>query len=131
MVIVNTAIRPLVMVVDDEEELGVLYRRFIELSGFDCKYFTDALEALDTFRLHYNSYSLIITDLRMPGIDGIEFSKRIRKYNKTVKILLITNFLVEENLDNEMVKEAGIDIVHEKPFHPKDVSPMIKEILGC
>src|ERR1044072_135433 len=109
MVIVNTAIRPLVMVVDDEEELGVLYMRFIELSGFDCKYFTDPKKALDTFSLNYNSYSLVITDLKMPGIDGIEFSKKIRKYNK--------------------IKEAGIDSVLEKPFHPKDLSPMIKEIL--
>ena len=129
MVILNTAIRPLVMVVDDEEELGVLYMRFIELSGFDCKYFTDPKKALDTFSLNYNSYSLVITDLKMPGIDGIEFSKKIRKYSKTVKILLITNFLVEENLDYNKVKEAGIDSVLEKPFHPKDLSPMIKEIL--
>ena len=129
MVILNTAIRPLVMVVDDEEELGVLYRRFIELSGFDCKYFTDPKEALETFSLNYYSYSLVITDLKMPGIDGIEFSKKIRKYNKTIKILLITNFLVEENLDDKMVKEAGIDSVLEKPFHPKDLSPMISEIL--
>ena len=129
MVIVNTAIRPLVMVVDDEEELGVLYMRFIELSGFDCKYFTDPKKALDTFSLNYNSYSLVITDLKMPGIDGIEFSKKIRKYSKTVKILLITNFLVEENLDYNKVKEAGIDSVLEKPFHTKDLSPMISEIL--
>ena len=117
------------MVVDDEEELGVPYMRFIELSGFDCKYFTDPKKDVDTFSLNYNSYSLVITDLKMPGIDGIEFSKKIRKYSKTVKILLITNFLVEENLDYNKVKEAGIDSVLEKPFHPKDLSPMIKEIL--
>jgi len=59
-------------------ELGELYRRFIELSGLDCKYFTDPTEAHDTFRLNYNSYSSVITDLGMPGIDGIEFSENSR-----------------------------------------------------
>jgi DNA-binding response OmpR family regulator len=65
------------MVVDDEEELGELYRRFIELSGFDCKYFKDPKEALETFSLNYYSYSLVITVLKMPGIDGIEFPGKL------------------------------------------------------
>jgi DNA-binding response OmpR family regulator len=131
MVIVNTAIRPLVMVVDDEEELVELYSRFIELSGLDCEYFTDPKEALDNFSLNYHRYSLVITDLRMPSLGGIDFAKRIREYNKSVKILLITNFLIESNLDYDEVKQAGIDMVFEKPFHFKDLRLIIKEILGA
>lgn len=122
---------PSVMVVDDERELVILYSRFIELSGFNCIYFTSPREALDYFSSNPEGCSLIIIDLKMPDINGLELAKRMRLYNKTVKIILVTSFLVEENLDYDEAKEAGIDIVLEKPFHLKDLRPLIKEILGA
>ena len=118
-----------VMVVDDEEELAELYNRFLELSGFNCTYFTNPKMALDYFIKNYDSYSLIITDFKMPDMNGLELAQRLREYNKNIKILLITGFLVAEKIDTNMIKEAGIDMVIEKPFHFKDLRPMIKEIL--
>ncbi len=120
---------PSVLVVDDEEELVELYSKFLEVSGFNCMYFTDPNMAIDNFAKNFNSYSLVITDLRMPGLDGLELTRRLRIYNKTVKILLITGFLVEENLDQDLVKEVGVSAVLEKPIHFKDLKPMIKQIL--
>jgi DNA-binding response OmpR family regulator len=67
----------------------------------------------------------------MPSMGGIDFAKRIREHNKSVKILLITNFLIESNLDYHEVKQAGIDMVFEKPLHFKDLMSIIKEILGA
>lgn len=119
------------MVVDDERELVILYSRFIELSGFNSVYFTSPRESLDYFSNNPDSCSLIIIDLKMPDINGLELARRLRKYNDKVKIILVTSFLVEENLDYLKVKEAGIDIVLEKPFHLKDLRPLIKEILGA
>ena len=123
------SLRPSVMVVDDERELAELFSKFLELSGFDCTYFTDPQEALDYFSKNISRFSLVITDLKMPGLDGIELAKRMRLYKKTVKILLVTAFLVEQNLDDYEVKEAGISMVLEKPFHLKVLKPIIKEIL--
>lgn len=120
---------PSVMVIDDEVELAELYSRFLELSGFNCVYFTDPLEALDYFSKNMNRFSLVITDLKMPGIDGLELARRVRKYNNNVKILLVTAFLVEENLDEDEIKEAGTDTVLEKPFHFKDLKPILEEFL--
>ncbi|MGD9533862.1 MAG: response regulator [Candidatus Nitrosocosmicus sp.] len=122
-------LHPSVMVVDDERELVLLYSRFIELSGFNCVYFTSPREALDYFSNNPNGYNLIIIDLKMPDINGLELARRLRKFNDKVKIILVTAFLVEENLDPDEAKEAGVDIVLEKPFHFKDLKPIIKEIL--
>ncbi len=121
--------RPLVMMVEDEKELAELYCRFLEISGFDCNYFTDPQSALDNIRKNFRRYCLVIADLRMPGLDGLEFTRRLRKYNKTVKVLLITGFLAEENIDHEATKRIGISAVLEKPFHVKDFGRKIKEIL--
>ena len=85
--------RPSVMVVDDEEELANLFRTFLERSGFDSVSFTDPLSALDHFSQNHDKYSVVITDWKMPNLDGIQLAKKIRKYNTTVKILLITAYL--------------------------------------
>jgi DNA-binding response OmpR family regulator len=118
------------MAVDDEIELAALYSRFLELCGFNCTYFTDPKEALNHFSKNFNSYSLVIIDLKMPGLDGLDLARRLREFNKTVKILLVTAFLVEENLDYDEAIEAGIDLVLEKPFHFKDLKPIIEKILA-
>lgn len=130
VLVVNMPTRPTVMVVDDEKELAELFSRFLELSGFDCSYYTDPHLALDNFIENSNNYCLIIVDLKMPGLDGLQLARRLREYNKTVKILLVTGYLVEENVDYDMTKRAGIDIVLEKPFHFKELRPIINEILA-
>lgn len=118
------------MVVDDEKELAELFGAFLERIGFICDYFTDSQLALDNFTNNPNSYCLIISDLRMPGLDGLELIKRIRQYNKTVKIILVSGFLTEENIDNNAIKDAGISAVIEKPFHFKELRPIIKRVLA-
>lgn len=117
-----------VMVIDDEIELGEIYSRFLELSGFNCVYYTEPDEALNEFVRNFDSYSLIITDLKMPSIDGLEFTRRIRQYSKTIKVVLVTAFLTNENLEHAEIKESRIDTVIEKPFRLKDLEPIIKEI---
>ena len=107
-----------------------LFSRFLELSGFNCKYFTDPRLALDNYSKNSDSYCLVIADLKMPKLDGLELTRRLRKYNKTVKILLVTGYLVEENIDYDQAKEAGIDVILEKPFHFKELVPAIKELLA-
>lgn len=52
--------RPSVMVVDDESELAELFSRFLELSGFNCNYFTDPSLALDNFSKNSDSYCLVL-----------------------------------------------------------------------
>lgn len=91
-------------------------------------YYTEPDEALNEFVRNFDSYSLIITDLKMPCIDGLEFTRRIRQYSKTIKVVLVTAFLTDENLEHAEIKESGIDTVIEKPFRLKDLEPIIKEI---
>ena len=62
------------------------------MSGFNSVSFTDPLSALDHFSQNHDKYSVVITDWKMPNLDGIHLAKRIREYSTTVKILLITAF---------------------------------------
>lgn len=120
--------RPSVMVVDDEEELANLFRLFLERSGFNSVSFTDPLSAIDHFSQNHDKYSLVITDLKMPNLDGIQLAKKIREYSDTVKILLITAFCTDESLKQEVFREVRISDVIEKPFKFKELVPLITEL---
>ena len=116
------------MVVDDEKELANLYKRFLERSGFNSVSFTDPLSALDHYRQNYDKYSVVITDWKMPNLDGIQFANKIREYNTTVKILLITAYSTDESFKEEVYREARISDVIEKPFSFKVLGPRITEL---
>ena len=110
---------PSVMVVDDEEELANLYRRILDGSGFNCVSFTDPLLALENFHKNHDKYTLVITDLRMPGINGIKFANEIRQYNQHVQILLLTAYFDDDRLTSEDFINANFAEVVEKPVSLK------------
>ena len=120
--------RPSVMVVDDEEELANLFRRFLERSGFNSVSFTDPLSALDHNSQNHDKYSVVLTDWEMPNLDGIKLAKKIRKYNTTVKILLITAFCTDESFKEEVYQEARIWDGIEKSVMMNEHKPRIEEI---
>ena len=120
--------RPSVMVVDDEEELANLYRIFLERSGFNFVSFTDPLSAHDHYSQNHDKYSVVITDWKMHNLDGIHPPKKIRDYNATVKILLITGYYADKSFWIEAFKEADITHIIEKPFKLKDLKPRIEEL---
>ena len=63
---------PSLIIVDDEPELASLFREFLREEGHDVVSFTDPLLTLEFFKETADKHSLIITDLRMPGICGID-----------------------------------------------------------
>ncbi|WP_148687516.1 response regulator [Candidatus Nitrosocosmicus hydrocola] len=106
---------PSMMVVDDEEELAYLFKELLEGSGYDCVSFTDPLLALEHFSHYYQRYARVITDLRMPGLNGIDLANRIRDYSSAVKIILVTAFCTDEYLNSDDFRKANISTVLEKP----------------
>jgi len=116
------------MVVDDEEELANLYRIYLERSGFDSVSFTDPLLALEHHSQNHDRYCVVITDWKMPNLDGIQFAKKIREYYVTVKILLITGYFADKSFWKEVMQEDDISEIFEKPFRLKELKLRIEEL---
>jgi len=104
------------LIVDDEMDIANSLKRFIIKSGFDALSFTDPLLALEHFTLLHNRYSVIITDLRMPGMSGLEFTNKIRKINPSVSVFLISAFDTSDLENNSNYKTAKIERVIQKPI---------------
>ena len=108
-------------VIDDEWDIVQLYRDAILASGFTVYAFTNPLIALEHFRANSNSYSLIISDLRMPGVDGIGLIKKVKEINPDIRTLLITAFDVEDRVFHRYKKENLIDGILQKPITMKNL----------
>ena len=119
-----------VMVVDDEPEIANLYREFLRKSGFISTCFIDPLLALEHYNQNTNRYSLIITDLCMPSLDGIRFAKRIREFDTKIKILLNTAFYFNEMQDTEEYREAKLTGLIRKPTRLSELRQRIIELLS-
>jgi len=75
------------LVLDDDLDIKALIKMALQKQGYRVFGFTDPFLALEHFKNTHSAYSLVISDLRMPGINGFEFIQRIRTINSKVKIL--------------------------------------------
>ena len=118
-----------IMVVEDEKELASLFKAFLERMGYDTVTFTDPIMALEFFKQGTKEFSLILTDLRMPEMSGLEFAAEIRKFNEKIKIILITAFMVEDLMISETYKLAKINEIVQKPVKIAALREIIDTVL--
>jgi CheY-like chemotaxis protein len=118
-----------IIVVDDEPELATLFKAFLKNEGYGVVSFTDPILAFEYFKETAEKHSLIITDLRMPGICGIDLAKSIREMNIKIKIFLMTAFEILDLEDREDFKIARIDRLIQKPISFSDLREMINDAL--
>jgi DNA-binding response OmpR family regulator len=117
-----------IIVVDDEVELATLFKAFLTNEGYNVISFADPILAFECFKETSDKHSLIITDLRMPGLSGIELAKKIREINTEIKIFLTTAFDTKDLKDQSDFGIARIDRLIQKPFHFSDLREWIKNV---
>lgn len=112
-----------VVLVDDEVDLLMVYKRALEMSGLVVSAFEDPLYALDEFKANYSKYDLIITDIRMPNMDGYMLTNQIKKINPNVKVIFVTaqqisksdivaNLDKEVSIDEFIIKPVSLDVLN-------------------
>ncbi|MBN2687570.1 MAG: sigma-54-dependent Fis family transcriptional regulator [Deltaproteobacteria bacterium] len=114
-----------VMVVDDEATIREVLSSYLEKMNYSVETAEDGEDALKKFRK--GDFDLIISDLSMPKIDGLELLKRIRVIDKDVIFLMITGYpSIETAVD--AIKKGAYDYLT-KPFHMEDIKLRIERAL--
>lgn len=115
----------LVLLVDDEPSIVQLARMYLEREGFIVNSVDDGLAALEAAaRLHP---ALIVLDVMLPGLDGFEVCRRLRKQNDPVAILMLT--ARDDDIDKIIGLELGADDYLTKPFNPRELVARVRAIL--
>lgn len=111
-----------ILIVDDEESVREsLYSWFID-DGYDVKTAESAKVALSL--VEKNDYDIILTDIKMPGMDGMEMHRRIKNLNKESIFIIMTAFASVDTAV-QALKDGAFDYVT-KPFDPDDLSHLIR-----
>lgn len=112
----------LIAVVDDELDITSLFRDALKtINGHSIFGFTDPKAALEHFTINRQAYTLIISDLRMPSINGMELIKMVKELNPYVRTILMTAFALDDNdLFQEYAKSELINGFLQKSIHLND-----------
>ncbi|MDW3626505.1 MAG: response regulator [Nitrososphaeraceae archaeon] len=111
MYIINTAItmgndRSTIVVVDDESDLVFMFKVTLEMNGYNVIGFTNPVEALEYLKKNHDKCTLLITDYRMPEINGCELATKIKEIDEKIKVIIITAYEnIIENTDFELIKK--------------------------
>lgn len=114
-----------ILLVDDERNILNLARMYLVRDGFNIETSTDGLDALE--RIRKDRPALVVLDLMLPGMNGLEICRTLRSENNQVPIILLT--ARDEDVDKILGLELGADDYMTKPFNPRELSARVKAIL--
>ena len=118
--------RSLVMLVDDEIDIIGLFSEILTLNGISVRPFTNTEEALREFEQNHTYYKLVISDVRMSPISGIEFIKKLREIDANIKVILMTAFEMERS----QLREIDTDEFFNKPIAMNNLVQIVKKYVG-
>ncbi len=116
-----------VLVVDDEKDLVELIKYHLEKEGLKCLEARDGETALQVAR--ERTPDLMVLDLMLPGVDGLEVCRKLRKDPKTSSIAIIMLTAKAEEVDRIVGLEMGADDYMVKPFSPRELLARVKAVL--
>ena len=114
--------------VDDEENIVVSGQQILTAMGYEVVGATRSPEALHIFQQEPDRFDLVLTDLTMPEMTGIELSKAILNIRKNIPIILCTGF--SEGLTSTMAREMGDCHIVMKPIIAAELAGVIHAVLN-
>lgn len=118
----------MILIVDDDQDIASLIKTGLEKIGLLVSSFTDPLLALEEFSKKQSDYELVISDIRMPSMNGYEFVKQIKKINPKVSVILMTAFEIEDSEFHRILPSIKIDGFLQKPFSMSKLNEMLGNI---
>src|SRR5919205_2543984 len=114
-----------ILVLDDEPDITTVITTSLTKNGFNVFGFTNPFLAFEHFQINFKGYSMILSDLRMPGMNGFEFVKKSREIKPDVKVLLMTAFDISTNIISEELLSTKINGFIQKPVSSKELTSIL------
>ena len=116
-----------VMIVDDESDICFVFKKALELAGYEVYGFTNPALALEHFRSNIGKYGLIVSDVRMPIMNGIEMATKVRELDQSIPIMLMSAFdMATLNIEPAL----SIAKLLEKPLAPSQLVQFVSKYVG-
>jgi DNA-binding NtrC family response regulator len=119
------------LIVDDEPEILQVLQIGLEQNGFLVDGFTNPEEALQSFKSNAEDFRLMLSDIRMPGLSGIQLAKKVKELNPDIKVVLMTAFEIYDGDPYKVLfPSTHVDGFVQKPIGIDDLTNKILSIIG-
>ena len=117
-----------ILVVDDELDIVNLFTELLKSRNYDVFGFTNPLKALEDYKKNYNQYRMVISDIRMPKMNGFDLVKNIKKINTNISIILMSAYA---DIDYSQLHGITINEVIQKPIRIMELlSTLEKQLMS-
>jgi DNA-binding response OmpR family regulator len=115
-----------ILLVDDDSTITTSFQMVLQNEGYDVDTASDGRQALERFERE--NYQLVILDIKLPDINGIEVARRIRKHNDDVRLVIVTGY--PELEDSIETIELGIEEILLKPVNVEELIHVIRSTVS-
>ncbi len=115
-----------ILLIDDEEVICSILKKFLEAKGHQVTASLKATEGLGYFKK--NKFDVVLSDITMPEMDGIEFIRQIKEQDRSAKVIVITGHV--QKAKEDAAKDAGADEILIKPFRNEQLYQTINKVLA-
>jgi DNA-binding NtrC family response regulator len=118
------------LVVDDDSDIVHVLKQGLLKNRFLVNAFTNPEEALQSFKSNAESYCLVLSDIRMPALSGIQIARKVKEINPAVKTVLMTSFEIRDSEFSKVFPSTHVDGFVQKPIGIRDLTNKILSIIG-
>jgi DNA-binding NtrC family response regulator len=118
------------LVVDDDPDIAHVLKLALQKNRFLVNVFTRPEEALQNFQSNSKDFCLMLSDIRMPGMSGIQLARKVKEINPKVKVVLMTSFEIKDNEFSKVFPSLHVDGFVQKPIGMNDLTDKILSIIG-
>ncbi|HZC50703.1 MAG TPA: response regulator [Nitrososphaeraceae archaeon] len=119
----------MIQVVDDEFDILNVIKLYLRRVGLNVFGFTDPNLALEHFRINCKDYILVVSDIRMPGMNGFEFVRKVKEISPAIKVLIMSAFEVNSTELSIGLGGAKIEGFIQKPISLRKLSSIVQKQL--
>ena len=120
-----------IVLVDDDADILEVIKLDLQDHSFDVYGFTDPKLALEHFSINPKRYSLVISDIRMPSMNGFEFVKKVKQIKPEVNVFLMTAFEINEAEFKRELPSIKIDEFIQKPIPLEKLYRLVRRYISA
>ncbi len=117
-----------ILIVDDEDDITLSFKRILEIHGFEVDVFNDSTLALSKFKVNY--YDIALLDIKMPYIDGFDLYKKIKEIDNNIRVCFLTaSEAYYQQFREKDYNKLNRDLFIQKPIELEELLKRIADLM--
>jgi CheY-like chemotaxis protein len=118
-----------VLLIDDDNDILTTLKLSLEIKGMSTHGFTDPVLAVEHFKNNAANYDIVITDIRMPQMNGFEVARAVKEIRPDIKLAFITAFEINKSEFEKVLPSTKVDVLITKPVKSATFAEIIMGII--